>query len=166
MISFEEWAQTRSAALARSAFLLTANVHDAEDLLQETLVRVSERWPRLARRGQPDAWARKTMHNVAIDRWRRRRARPAELLGEPGESAYDDPTSAATDRLVLLDALSRLTPRQRAVLSLRFYEDLTEVQSAEVLGCSVNTVKSQTRHALMRLRQLAPGLVQIFEEAQ
>jgi RNA polymerase sigma-70 factor (sigma-E family) len=163
MDGFEEWARARSATLARSAYLLTADHHHAEDLLQETLVRVAQHWPRISSRGEPDAWARTTMHRLAIDRWRRRRARPTEVapVAEGPGQAHDP-----ADRLALAEALARLTPRQRAVVSLRFYEDLTEARTAELLGCSVSTVKSQTRHALQRIRDLAPDVVAAFEEAR
>ena len=77
-------------------------------------------------------------------------------------AAAGDDEETIAHRIVLRDALARLTSRQRAVLVLRFYEDRTEVQTAEVLGCSVNTVKSQTRHALERLRALAPELADTF----
>jgi len=165
---FEAWVQARSGALARTAYLLTGDVHLAEDLLQDTLARVADRWRRLARTGGPDAYARRVMHNLSIDRWRRRSARPPELLtgehpelGRPGDDA-----DAVERRLVLAQALARLTPKQRAVLSLRFYDDLTEVQTAAVLGCSPSTVKSQTRQALDRLRVLAPDLLaSLVEEA-
>ena len=164
MEDFEAWVHARSGALARSAYLLTGDTHLAEDLLQETLARVADRWRRIARDGTPDAYARRVMHNLAIDAWRRRRARPSEVVtAEHPELRHgDDPD--VERRLVLHEALSRLTPKQRAVLSLRFYDDLTEVQTAAVLGCSANTVKSQTRQALLRIRALAPDLLSSFVE--
>jgi RNA polymerase sigma-70 factor (sigma-E family) len=157
MEDFEAWAQARSAALARSAYLLTGDLHHAEDLAQETLVRVALRWSRLARDSSPDAYARVVMYRLAVDSWRRRRSRPREFLGRPPDLAEAD--DAVEERLVLRDALARLTAKQRAVLALRFYEDLTEVQTAEVLGVSVSTVKSQTRDALARIRAVAGGLL-------
>ena len=162
---FEGWVHARSAWLARSAYLLTGDVHLAEDLVQDTLARVAQHWSRISRRGDPDAYARRVMHHLGIDRWRRRRARPAEVLTD----AHPELGGAGPDverRLLLRDALARLTPKQRAVLSLRFYEDLTEVQTAQVLGCSPSTVKTQTRQALARLRVLAPDLLaSLAEEA-
>ena len=165
---FEAWVRARSGALARTAYLLTGDQHHAEDLLQDTLARVADRWRRLSRSGEPDAYARRVMHNLSIDRWRRRSARPAEVLTaeHPELRRPGDDADAVERRLVLGTALARLTPRQRAVLSLRFYEDLTEVQAAAVLGCSPNTVKSQTRQALERIRVLAPDLLaSLVEEA-
>ena len=165
MEDFEAWVHARSGALARSAYLLTGDVHLAQDLVQETLARVADHWSRISRRGEPDAYARRVMHNLAIDTWRRRRARPREVIGDQHpELGQEGPD--VERRLVLREALLRLTPKQRAVLSLRFYEDLTEVQAAAVLGCSPNTVKSQTRQALERLRALAPDLLSsLVEEA-
>jgi RNA polymerase sigma factor (sigma-70 family) len=97
-----------------------------------------------------------------VDGWRRRR-----LLELPWASPPDTPggdeAGRVTDRLTLLDALARLTPRQRAVLVQRFYEDLTEAQAAAALGISPNTVKSQTRVALQRLRELVPDAASSFE---
>ena len=161
---FEAWVHARSGAFARTAYLLTGDTHLAEDLLQDTLTRVADRWRRLSREGTPDAYARRVMHNLAIDAWRRRRARPAEVItAEHPELDHGDAPDVER-RLVLREALARLTPKQRAVLSLRFYEDLTEVQTAAVLGCSANTVKSQTRQALERLRVLAPDLLSSLVE--
>lgn len=158
MEEFEAWVHARGGALARTAYLLTGDVHLAEDLVQDTLARVAQHWRGLDRRDAADAYARRVMHNLAIDRWRRRSVRPPEVLADrhPEVSAADPDVER---RLLLRDALARLTPKQRAVLSLRFYEDLTEVQTAAVLGCSTSTVKSQTRAALDRLRALAPDLL-------
>lgn len=169
MDEFESYVRARSAALARTAYLLTGDVQHAEDLLQETLARVADRWPALVRKGDPDRFVRKVMYHRAVDAWRRRRARPelaADDVGaRPELHAAGDDAEAVVRRLVLRDALARLTARQRAVLVLRFYEDHTEAQTAEILGCSVNTVKSQTRHALGRLRDLAPELLETFATA-
>ena len=131
---FEDWVGARSASLARSAYLLTTDVQLAEDLLQDTLARVAQHWPELSRRGTPDAYARRVMHNLAIDRWRRRQVRPVEVAveGRPELAVPGDDAEAVTRRVVLRDALARLTTKQRAVLSLRFYEDLTEVQKSVI----------------------------------
>jgi RNA polymerase sigma-70 factor (sigma-E family) len=162
---FELWVRARGGALARSAYLLTGDTHLAEDLLQETLTRVAQKWRRVHREGAPDAYARRVMHNLAIDAWRRRRSRPRESLGTaPPELAGRGEAADTERRVVLREALTRLTPRQRAVLSLRFYEDLTEVETAAVLGCSVSTVKSTAREALARLRARAPELLSAFAE--
>jgi DNA-directed RNA polymerase specialized sigma24 family protein len=102
---FDSWAVARTASLARTAFLLTADIHLAEDLLQETLIRVAQRWPQLRRRGTPDAWARRTMHHLAIDRWRRRKARPEELPTSVfPEAGARDEAEQAVGRIVLRDA--------------------------------------------------------------
>lgn len=160
-LDFEEWARARSGALTRAAYLLTGDEHAAHDLVQDTLVRVADHWARAMREGRPDAYARTTMHRLAIDRWRHRRARVREVL--TGDHVEPPPGTSADEhadhRVILDEAISRLTPRQRALLVLRYYEDLTEVATAEVLRCSPNTVKSQTRVALARLRALAPDLL-------
>jgi RNA polymerase sigma-70 factor (sigma-E family) len=163
---FEDFVRARSAALARTAYLLTGDRHAAEDLLQDTLARVAERWRTVARGDQdPEPYVRRVLYTRAVDGWRRRRRRPESLsatLPELGGEADDAETVAR--RVVLRDALARLTPRQRAVLVLRFYEDRSEVDTARMLSCSVNTVKSQTRHALARLRALAPDLADAFDQ--
>lgn len=165
MEEFEAYVQARSAALARTAYLLTGDVQHAEDLLQDTLSRVAERWEAVVRNGDPEAYVRKVMYHRAVDLWRRRRLREVSTGSvhehEELRGPYDD-EEAVVRRVVLRDALERLTVKQRAVLVLRFYEDKTEVEAAAVLGCSVNTVKSQTRHALSRLRELAPELPEAF----
>ena len=159
---FEAWVHVRSASLARSALLLTGDVHLAEDLVQETLARVAQRWQRLLRRGDPDAYAHRVLHNLAIDAWRRRERRPREVGGAdvvPENIAVARLDANVDRRILMRDALARLTPKQRAVLVLRYYEDRTEVQTAAIMGCSPNTVKSQARAALARLRELAPDVL-------
>lgn len=160
---FTCFVRARSAALGRTAHLLTGDRQLAEDLLQEALTRVAARWEKVCAGGDPEPYVRRVLYTCAVDGWRRRR--PVEVLGEvPGATAADS-SEEVTRRVVLREALARLTPRQRAVLVLRFYEDATEVQAAQVLGCSVSTVKSQTRHALARLRTLAPELEETFGPA-
>ncbi|KAA1420957.1 SigE family RNA polymerase sigma factor [Nocardioides humilatus] len=157
---FEAWARARAGSLARSALLLAGDVHHAEDLVQETLTRVAQHWPRLVRRGDPDAYAHRALHNAAIDAWRRRERRPREVSGvDASPDAPMHPDADPDRRLLLREALARLTPKQRAVLVLRYYEDLTETQTAAAMGCSPNTVKTQVRTALARLRALAPDVL-------
>ncbi|MFD9947344.1 SigE family RNA polymerase sigma factor [Nonomuraea sp. NPDC059023] len=158
---FREFVLARQQALMRTAYLLTGDAHLAEDLLQSVLVKVVGHWARLARDGNPEAYTRKALVNQYIS-WRRRSRpeSPSASLPEHGRR-YDE---AALDRIVLRQALARLTPKQRAVLVLRFWEDLTEAQTAQVLGCSLGTVKSQTHHALSRLRAQAPELAGLLSE--
>ena len=162
MPDFEAWVQARSPQLARAAYLLAGDVQLAEDLLQDTLARVASRWEALTRTGSVDAYARKVMYHLSVDWWRRRRIRPELVLARPPELVSTaDGEGSIVRRMMLREALMRLTARQRAVLVLRFFEDYSEAQAAELLGCSVNTVKSQTRHALNRLRDLAPDLLEL-----
>lgn len=156
-----EFVAARGAALSRAAFLLTGDHQAAEDLVQDTYVVLVRRW-REAGRTDSEAYVRKILYSRFVDSWRRRRLRELPTASPP-DSPDTDGASGATDRLTLRGALDRLTPRQRAVLVLRFYEDLTEVQAAAALGVSVSTVKSQTRVALQRLREQAPDAVASFE---
>jgi len=161
---FERFVQARSVALLRTAFLLTGDRHLAEDLLQDTLARVAQHWVSVARDGNPEAYTRRVLYHRAVDTWRARRRRPAEVAQPAGDSAdYSDRFADTDQRLVLRAALARLTPKQRAVLVLRFYEDHTETETAAILGCSVSTVKTSSRGALERLRTGAPELADLID---
>ncbi|HJQ06607.1 MAG TPA: SigE family RNA polymerase sigma factor [Nocardioides sp.] len=158
---FEQYVAARTPALSRTAFLLTGDGHLAEELVQVTLVQAARAWHRIA--GDPEPYVRRIMANQNISRWRRSRSRVAEVP----LSTYDDRAdSAVADpdlRLSLDAALRLLTPRQRTVLVLRYYEDLTEVETARLLGIGAGTVKSTTREALARLRVVAPHLETLLE---
>lgn len=160
---FDEFVATRGPALMRTASLLTGNTAAAEDALQEALARVAMRWPKVVGGGAPEPYVRRVLYTVVVDDWRRRRRLDTEPSDIQDHGDGVDVASRVSSSLVLGDALRRLTPRQRAVLVLRYYDDLTEVQAADVLGCSVSTVKSQTKHALRRLRELAPDLISAFD---
>nr|WP_319993774.1 SigE family RNA polymerase sigma factor [Micromonospora sp. DR5-3] len=158
--SFRAYVAARTAALSRSAYLLTGDRHQAEDLVQLTLVRLARHWERVSRSGDPDPYVRRTMYSQHVSLWRRR-WRNVDLRPEPPERTAPDETAGVARALVVRQALARLAPRQRAVLVLRFFEDRTEVEAADALGCSVSTVKSQTRAALARLRTHAPELADL-----
>lgn len=159
---FDAFVRARSLALMRTAYVLTGSRADAEDLLQEALTGLARHWSRVDPERR-EGYARTALHRAAIDRWRRRSVRP-EVVGEitTDPAAPDDAHERRTDAVVLRDALATLTPKQRAVLVLRYYEQHTEVETADVLGISVGTVKSQTRRALERLRELNPELVETY----
>jgi RNA polymerase sigma-70 factor (sigma-E family) len=162
--SFNAYVGARLAQWSRVAYLLTGDRHLAEDLVQITLERAARRWERLVAGGDPDAYVRRIMHSQHVSLWRRR-WRGVELRADVPDRPAGD-TAAATERAVVVrQALARLATRQRAVLVLRFFEDLTEVEAAAVLGCSVSTVKSQTRDALARLQVLAPELADLVGAA-
>lgn len=153
--SFDEFVEDRSTALLRTAFLLTGDRGHAEDLLQTALLRTLRRWPKA--RGAPEAYARQVLVNLSKDRLRARGRRPAETAMPPdvtGLPAVEGGYDRITDRRVVLDALAELPLRQRQVVVLRFVEDLSVEQTADLLGCSSGTVKSQTARALTRLREL------------
>lgn len=156
---FREFVRVETPALMRAAYLLTGDAHHAEDLVQSTLAGVALRWRTVGE--NPRAYTRKALYHQAVSLWRWRGRRPESLLAVLPEVIAD--SADHERRLVVRAALGKLTPRQRAVLVLRYFEDLSESDTAAVLGCSVGTVKSQTRHALSRLRVLAPELV-VFTE--
>ncbi|GIJ55654.1 RNA polymerase sigma factor [Virgisporangium aurantiacum] len=163
--AFTAYMGARLAHWSRLAFLLTGDRHQAEDLVQVTFERVARRWERVAADGDPDPYVRRTMLSQHVSLWRRR-WRNVELWARPPEPPTGDPT-AATDRAVVVrQALARLAPRQRSALVLRYFEDLTEVETARVLNCSVSTVKSQVRDGLARLRALAPELGELITGGQ
>jgi RNA polymerase sigma-70 factor (sigma-E family) len=160
--SFRSYVTARIAGLSRVAFLLTGDRYIAEDLVQLTLIRVARHWERVAKAGDPEAYVRRVMITQHVSLWRKR-WRNIELRASPPDRPAPDTTSGIPLALALRDALGRLAPKQRAVLVLRFFEDLTEVETAEALNCSVSTVKSQTRDALARLRAIAPELADLDE---
>ena len=152
---YEDFVRASTRPLMSLAFVLSGNSHDAEDLVQETFIRVARHWGSIARDGgMPLAYAKTTLHRLHIDRYRWRRRRPERLTDDLPERA--DVISDVEGRLDLHEALRRLTPRQRAVVVLRYLEGRSEAEAASILGCSVNTVKSQTRVALGNLRALLP----------
>jgi len=153
-LSFDRYVRDRSPALLRTAFLLTGDRHRAEDLVQTTLTKVLDRWDGIAARGDPHAYLRTVLLRTALG-WRRRKwegERPSSELPDRAEATDATATIDRRDRLRV--ALLGLPPRQRAAVVLRHYEDLSEADTAAVLGCSVGTVKSQTAKGLERLRAL------------
>jgi RNA polymerase sigma-70 factor (sigma-E family) len=159
MEDFDEFVAANLEQLLRTAYVITWDAGEAEDLVQECLFKVARRWPRVRRMSQPRAYARRILVNLALDGAHSRTRRRGELDGTP--SVSDEPTRdlfvGLEARADLIDALAHLTPRQRAVLVLRYVNDLTETQTAEVLGCSPGTVKSNASRGLARLREvLAP----------
>lgn len=160
--SFSRWAGERQLALLRTAVLLTGDRHRAEDLVQEALTQVALRWRRL-RDGHPDAYARQVIVRGNISWWRKHRHEVVLEVHDDADATPGD--TAAAERRILLDrALAALTPRQRATVVLRYYDDLSERETAEALGVSVGTVKSQTHLALRRLREADPELAELLGE--
>jgi RNA polymerase sigma-70 factor (sigma-E family) len=148
--SFDGFVASRGPALQRTAFLLTGDWGHAEDLLQTALARVYPRWDRIVR-DDPEAYVRKALVHTWSSWWRRK-WRGEVPAGELHDRTGSDPYADADRRTAVRTALGSLPPRQRAVVVLRFHEDLTEAQVADLLGISVGTVKSQTAKALTKLR--------------
>ena len=150
--AFSELVATRSPALHRTAYLIVGDHELADDLLQEALVKAYVAWPRLRDVTKAEGYVRRTMVTTAIS-WRRRRSfheRPLELVPEVEDA---DPAERLASHEDVWGQVCGLPPRQRAVLVLRYYEDLSYAATAEVLGCSVGTVASQVSDALSTLRQ-------------
>ncbi|HEX5598271.1 MAG TPA: SigE family RNA polymerase sigma factor [Micromonosporaceae bacterium] len=154
-MTYEEFADSRLPALLRYAVMLTGDPHQAQDLVQETMVRVQLNWRRITRADSPDGYVRRMLTNQYID-WRRGpwfkrvlpRAEPDETVAAPVDHAQ-----ASADRDQIWSWLARLPRRQRAVLVLRYYEDLSEAEIARVLGIPLGTVKTSARRGLARLRR-------------
>ena len=153
---FEEFVAVRSARLLRTAYLLTGDWARAEDLLQTALARAWVAWHRLD--ADPEPYVRKIIVNT-YSSWWHRRWNAEDPTGDPPDQLAADAYAPVEERDALWRALGRLPKRQRAVIVLRFFEDLTESVVAELLGCSVGTVKSQTSKALEKLR-VDPSLSQ------
>lgn len=150
--SFTEYVARRHQPLLRTAYVLTGNRHDAEDLVQTTLAKTYLAWDRIRDPCAVDAYVRRAMVNTSRSAWRRRRVREV-LSGDVPEQAYQPSTPEAAElHEMLWQLLGTLPHRQRAVLVLRYYEDLSEADTARVLGMSVGNVKSTASRALTRLR--------------
>jgi RNA polymerase sigma-70 factor (sigma-E family) len=151
VLRFEDFVHSRLPGLLRYAHLLAGNPHDASDLVQTALERTGVRWRSVVAGGAPDAYVRKAILNAHVSRWRRRRRET--LVAEVSEGDYVA-TRAGNEggRDEMWAALATLPRRQRAVLVLRYYEDLSEREIATVLGISTGTVKSQASRALQALR--------------
>ena len=152
--SFEDFVEGSSARLFTMARLLTGgNRAEAEDLLQGAYERAYRRWGRISRRADPERYVRQILVNASIDRWRKIRRHPEiPLAVSRADPRTADTAAAVADRDLLIRGLAALPPRQRAVLVLRYFEDLSEAETATMLGCSVGTVKSQAARGLARLR--------------
>jgi RNA polymerase sigma-70 factor (sigma-E family) len=139
----------RGDALLRTAVLLAPGREAGEDLLQEALERLLRKWHKVD--GNPEGYLRRIMYNRAVDGWRSRARRP-EVLGLPVQAAVADHAPRLDARLMLIAALELLTPRQRAAVVARYWEQLSEAETAAALGCSVSAVKAATGRGLGALR--------------
>lgn len=150
--SYVEFVSARWTSLYRLAYLLAGSEHAAEDLLQTSLMKAFVAWDKVQRTESPEAYVRRIVVNGAISDGRRQSRRPEvslELIPESPTAATD---VASIDRAALWPLVAALPPRQRAVVVLRYYEDLSEAEIARILGCARGTVKSQASAALRSLR--------------
>jgi RNA polymerase sigma-70 factor (sigma-E family) len=152
--TFVEFVAARSAALQRAAYLMVGDVGLAQDLVQEALVKTCVAWPRLREPAAAEAYARKVITTTAVG-WFRRRAWSAERsYDKPPEAPSPGHADGVDQRTWLWQCLLQLPPRQRVAIVLRYYEDLSEAQTAEAMNCAVGTVKSQVAAGLAKLRAL------------
>jgi RNA polymerase sigma-70 factor (sigma-E family) len=158
--AFEGFVTESGDALLRMAMLLTSDPNVAEDVYQETMQRLATRWSRV---GNPRAFCRRVMHNIVIDQARARRRRPREhfAIHDSSDPRSDDPTTAIELRPSLLAALDTLTVQQRAIVVLRYFDDRSETEVADLLGVSPGTIKSTASRAIAQLR-VQPGLIALF----
>jgi RNA polymerase sigma-70 factor (sigma-E family) len=156
-VEFDAFVSAHTEQLLRTAYLVVWDLAEAEDLVQDTLLRIAKRWPRVRAMEHPTAYARKVLVNLALDGSKRRARRERELDGSPPADRLDRASSRALwqvdARSELIEALGALPPRQRAVLVMRYFLDLPEAEVAAALGCSLGTVKSTASRGLARLEQ-------------
>ena len=157
---FEDFVVARGAALVRSARRLLRDPHDAEDVVQDVLVKVHRHWDTIVRQEVPEAYVRRMLVNACTSFWRRgvRRERPVDdvslhLVVDVRDRAVDEP-GRLDEREVVLGLLRRLPAKQRAVLVLRHYEGLPDAEVAAIMGTSVQTVRSNVHRGLASLRAL------------
>jgi len=162
--SFSDLVATRSTALLRTAYLVVGDHQLAQDLVQESLVKTYVAWPRLRDVTSAEAYARRIIVTTAISWHRRRSFHERPVLAIP-EQAQPDRTDAFATQDLLWAQVRALPPRQRAALVLRYYEDLSESDTAQLMGCAIGTVKSQVSAGLERLRErMGPELVGFLAE--
>jgi RNA polymerase sigma-70 factor (sigma-E family) len=152
---FDRFVSDSTDGLVRTAYLIVWDLAEAEDLVQETLLKVARRWPRVRRMERPIAYARRILVNLALAGAASRSRSRIELTGEaPPERPDENGHGLAPDaRDELMGAIASLPPRQRSVLVLRYFLDLPEAEVAAVLNCSIGTVKSTASRGLARLEQ-------------
>ncbi|UBU14910.1 SigE family RNA polymerase sigma factor [Nonomuraea gerenzanensis] len=156
--AFRDFVVGRSGALFRTAYLLTGERHAAEDLVQSALAKTAAKWRGLRDPAAIEGYVRRVMYHEQVSWWRRR-SRVAEVsTGWLPDQARDGHADGADLRVMMRAALGRLTPRQRTILVLRYFEDLSETEIARVLGIRVGSVRSQIHRSLERLKQTAPEL--------
>jgi RNA polymerase sigma-70 factor (sigma-E family) len=148
---FREYVTDRSRALLRTAYLLTGNAADAEDLVQAALAKTFLAWDRIEDRGAVDGYVRRAMVNTHISWWRRRRVEEYPTDEIPDQAVADHAVASDLQE-TMRRAIDRLPQRMRAAVVLRYYEDMTEAEVAEVLGVSLGTVKSTVSRAVAKLR--------------
>ena len=153
--TFEEYVAQRRPALLRSAWAITGDRHAAEDLVQEALVKVGERWHLIREPRAVDAYVRRALVNGHRTAIRRPQSRHEHVTGHLPDGVVPAETSSQGPGADLWPLVAALPPRQRCAVALRYYEGLTEVETAEVLRCSLGTVKSNTSRGLATLRRLA-----------
>jgi RNA polymerase sigma-70 factor (sigma-E family) len=154
----ESFLAERGEPLLRTAVLLAGSKEAGEDLLQAALERLLKHWRSI--HGSPEGYLRRTLYNLAADGWRRESVwrRQLRLLRHGTDTVVAEPAVTVDLRDALVRLLMQLPPRQRAVIVARYWEELSEAETAQVLGCSAGTVKSQTWRAVRRLRELIePG---------
>jgi RNA polymerase sigma-70 factor (sigma-E family) len=153
---FEQFAASQADGLLRSAYLMCGDRGEAEDLVQECLLQLARRWPRVRSMDHQGAYARRVLFNQVLDSGRKRTRRQQELEASETPASPDGDRARAgalEARADLMKALGTLPARQRAVLVLRYFGDLPEVEVATILGCPPGTVKSNTARGLERLRE-------------
>jgi RNA polymerase sigma-70 factor (sigma-E family) len=153
---FTEFVAARGPVLLRAAYALTGDEHAAHDLVQGALAKAFTRWRHI--RTGPEQYVRRIIYNSHVSAWRRVRRREISVADPPERPAADAVDTSTALRLALRDALQTLPPRQRAIVVLRFLEDMSVEETARILGCRVGTVGSQTTRALAKLRALIKGL--------
>jgi RNA polymerase sigma-70 factor (sigma-E family) len=165
--SFDDFVDESTDELLRVACFITWDEAEAEDLVQDCLIRIANRWPRVQHMEMPFAYARRVLVNLALDGRARHRRRRGELTRSSHCEVADEPSGydvtdaraassidAVAERSALIAEIGRLSPQQRTVLGLRYFLDLSEAQTAEIIGVSVGTVKTSASRGLARLREL------------
>ncbi len=156
--TFDDFVAVRGQALLRFALMLCGDQHRAEDLVQSALAKAYPRWARLSAMERPEAYLKTVLVHDHLRWWRRRSSAEVPLAMPPADTLVSDGTEAHASRDAAWELIRRLPNRQRAVLALRYYEDLSDDEIAVVLGCSPSTVRSQAARALSALRAAIPTM--------